>query len=90
MKKIYVVIDACSGEDYSADEPNLLLVSENFDEANQFFKNEIENWRPEDADDEDSGFEDETVKYQDGTIVYEATDFYGDSHRVMKLVTYEL
>lgn len=84
---VYVVIDACSGEDYSTDEPNLLLVTTDYESARQFFEDEIENWRPED----DSNFEDDLMELTGGDLLYEATDFgYGDSHRILKLISYNI
>lgn len=82
--KVYVVVDACSGEDYSADDPTVLFVSTDRKKAEKFFDDEIENW--------EDGMEnfDADVREQDSTIVYECTDFDGDSHRVMKLVEKEI
>lgn len=82
--KVYVVVDACSGEDYSADDPTVLFVSTDRKKAEKFFDDEIENW--------EDGMEnfDADVCEQDSTIVYECTDFDGDSHRVMKLVEKEI
>lgn len=78
--KIYIVVDACSGEDYSLDEPNVLFVSQNFKEAKQFYKDEIANW------------EDGMTNYDSNNkgLTYECTDYEGDSHRIMKLVEREL
>ena len=84
---VYVVMDACSGEDYSADEPNLLLVTTDYESAKQFFDDEVNNWRPEDGRD----FEDDVYQTNTGDWICEATDFgYGDSHRVLKLVSYNI
>jgi len=84
MKKIYVVVDACSGEDYSADDPSVLLVTEDKQEAEQFFDDEISNW--------EDGMEncDSNITEFDDRVVYECTDFEGDSHRIMKLVAKEI
>lgn len=84
MKKIYVIVDARSGEDYSTDDPTVLFVGENEEEALEFFNNEIASWE-EDLEDFDSDCTD-TDDYK----VYECTDFEGDSHRVMKLVYKEV
>ena len=86
MKTVYVVMDACSGEDYSTDEPNLLLITEDKEYAKQFFEDEITNWRPEDG----SNFEDDVYETSTGDWFYEATDYDGDSHRVMKLISYNI
>lgn len=84
MKKIYVIVDVCSGEDYSTDDPNVLFVGENKEEALAFFQDEIDNW--EDClEDFESDCED-TEDYK----IYECTDFEDDSHRVMKLYTKEV
>ena len=88
MTKVYVIVDACSGEDYSVDEPNLLLVTTDYEYAKQFFKDEISNWRPE--DEEYDEFED-SVEEDGEDMFYEATDMgYGDSHRIMKLISYNI
>lgn len=82
--KIYIIVDSCSGEDYSADDVGLLLVTTNKDEAKVFFDNEISNW------------EDGMTDYQSNVadwgnlFVYECTDFSGDSHRIMKLIEKEV
>lgn len=83
--KVYVVVDACSGEDYSADDPTVLFVSTDRKKAEQFFYDEIENWE-DGMENLDAG----TQPYNDGTLVYECTDFDGDSHKVMKLVEKEI
>lgn len=80
--KVYIVVDACSGEDYSADDPTILFVSSDYEEARDFFDDEISNW------------EDGMTNY-DSSIdidknIYECTDFEGDSHRIMKLVEKEI
>ena len=85
MKKIYIIVDACSGEDYSQDDPTILFVGTNEQEAHKFFECEIDDW--EDCmEDYDSN----TEEYKDGTLVYECTDFEGDSHRIIKLVEREI
>lgn len=84
IPKIYIVVDACSGEDYSVDDPTILFVSSNYDKAKEFFDNEISNWE-DDMEDYESNVE----EYAEG-LVYECTDFEGDSHRIMKLVTEEI
>lgn len=83
--KVYIVVDACSGEDYSADDPTILLVTNNQKKAKQFFDDEIANW-----EDGLEDFDSNTDEYSDGTLVYECTDFEGDSHRVMKLIEKEI
>ena len=84
MKKVYVIVDACSGEDYSADDPTILLVTEDKEKAQQFFVDEISNWE-DGMEDYDSG-----ISAFIGRTVYECTDFEGDSHRIMKLVEKEV
>ena len=44
MTKVYIVVDACSGEDYSNDDPTILFVSSKYKEAKDFFNDEISNW----------------------------------------------
>ena len=82
MTKIYIVVDACSGEDYSVDDPTVLCAETDEEKANDFFNEEIENW--------ESGmtnFDSNITEYPGETkLVYECTDFEGDSHRVMKLI----
>ena len=82
MTKIYIVVDACSGEDYSVDDPTVLCVETDGEKANDFFNEEIENW--------ESGmtnFDSNVTEYPGETkLVYECTDFEGDSHRIMKLI----
>ena len=85
MTKIYIVVDACSGEDYSVDDPTILLVTTSYKEAKDFFIDEISNW-----EDGMTNFENERYERADGTEVYECTDFDGDSHRIMKLVEKEI
>ena len=86
MTKIYIVVDACSGEDYSTDDPTILFVSSKYKEAKDFFNNEIANWE-DGLEDFDSNCE----KYSGETkLVYECTDFENDSHRIMKLVKKEI
>ena len=84
MKKIYVIVDTCSGEDYSADDPTVLLVTEDEKEAKQFFDDEISNW-----EDGMENYDSDVNEYSEA-LVYECTDFDGDSHRIMKLVTREI
>ena len=78
--KIYIIVDACSGEDYTSDEPNILFVTHNFQEAKQFYEDEISNWEDgmTNFDSVNKGF------------VYDCIDFEGDSHRIMKLVEKEI
>lgn len=86
MTKIYIVVDACSGEDYSNDDPTILFVSDSYERARDFFDDEISNW--------EDGLEDYDANCEEGSgenkFVYECTDFEGDSHRVMKLVEKEI
>ena len=83
--KIYIVVDACSGVDYSYDDPTILLVTTDLKEAKQFFDDEIENWEDGMID-----FDNNIQNYEDGTALYECTDFVGDSHRIMRLVAKEV
>ena len=86
MTKIYIVVDACSGEDYSTDDPTILFVSSKYKEAKDFFNDEIANWE-DGLEDFDSSCE----KYSGETkLIYECTDFENDSHRIMKLVKKEV
>ena len=86
MTKIYIVVDACSGEDYSADDPTILFVSDSYEKAKEFFDDEISNWE-DGLEDFDSNCE----KYSGETkLIYECTDFENDSHRIMKLVKKEI
>ena len=86
MKKIYIIVDACSGEDYSADDPTVLFVGTDLAEAKQFFDDEISNW--------EDGMENFDSSWDEGRgeikLTYECTDFDGDSHRVMRLVEKEI
>ena len=86
MKKIYVIVDACSGEDYSPDDPTVLFIGTDLKEAKQFFDDEISNW--------EDGMENFDSNWDEGRgeikLVYECTDFDGDSHRIMKLVEKEI
>ena len=86
MTKIYIVVDACRGEDYSTDDPTILFVSSKYKEAKDFFNDEIANWE-DGLEDFDSNCE----KYSGETkLIYECTDFENDSHRIMKLVKKEI
>lgn len=86
INKIYIVVDACSGEDYSTDDPTILFVSSKYKEAKDFFNDEIANWE-DGLEDFDSNCE----KYSGETkLIYECTDFENDSHRIMKLVKKEI
>ena len=86
MTKIYIVVDACSGEDYSQDDPTILFVGTDEKEAKQFFDDEISNW--------EDGLEDYDANcdegYDETKFIYECTDFEGDSHRILKLVEKEI
>lgn len=79
--KTYIIVDCCSGEDYSLDEPNILLVTHNKEEAEYFFQDEISNW-----EDGMENYDSDSWETKIGTKFYECTDYDGDSHRVMKLV----
>lgn len=83
--KVYVVVDACSGEDYSADDPTVLLVTNDQKKAKQFFDDEITNW-----EDGMESFDSDVSDHGSSGLVYECTDFAGDSHRVMKLIEKEI
>ena len=83
MTKLYLIVDVRSGEDYNTDEPYLLLVTKDENEAIEFFNKEIEEW--------EEGMENNTSnidysKYT-GEHLYECTDYDGDTHRIMKLYT---
>lgn len=84
MTKIYIIVDACSGEDYSTDDPTVLFVTKDAEKAKQFFEDEIENW-----EDGMTDYDSDTNEYPEG-LVYECTDYEGDSHRIMKLVEKEI
>ena len=84
MTKIYVIVDACSGEDYSVDDPTVLLITTDEKEARQFFDDEISNW-----EDGMSDYDSDVNEYAEA-LVYECTDYEGDSHRIMKLVEKEI
>lgn len=85
MDKVYIIVDACSGEDYSLDDPTILLVTTDLEKARQFFDDEISNW-----EDGMTNFESDTYGEQVNDLIYECTDYEGDSHRVMKLVEKEV
>ena len=86
MTKIYIVVDACSGEDYSADDPTILFVSDSYKKAKEFFDDEVSNW-----EDDFESYDSNCEEYSGETIlIYECTDFDGDSHRVIKLVEKEI
>ena len=86
MTKIYIVVDACSGEDYSSDDPTILCVTNSYEKAKQFFDDEISNW-----EDGLENYDSNCEEYSGETkLIYECTDFDGDSHRVMKLVEKEI
>lgn len=85
--KVYIVVDCCSGEHYSVDDPTILFVSDNFKKALDFMQDEIDNW------------EDGMVNYDSNTqtvdankneMIYECVDFGEDTHRVIKLVEKEV
>lgn len=78
--KVYIVVDACSGEDYSVDDPTILFVTADLEKAEQFFDDEIANW--------EDGMENFDANVEG--LVYECTDFDGDSHRVIKIVEKEV
>lgn len=86
--KVYVVVDACSGEDYSVDDPTVLLVTTDKAKARQFFEDEISNW-----EDGMTNFENDGDEPDDAIGVvswYECTDFEGDSHRILKIYAKEI
>lgn len=78
---IYVVVDCRSGEDCSADDPTVLFVTDDLESGIRFFESEIEDW-----EDGMINFDSDKEICEDGKIVYECTDFEGDSHRILKLV----
>ena len=82
MTKIYVIVDCCSGEDYSVDDPTVLFVTTDAEKAKQFFVDEISN-----REDGMTNFETDISKCEDGLLYmcYECTDHEGDSHRILKL-----
>lgn len=82
--KVYVVVDACSGEDYSVDDPTVLLITTDEQKAKQFFEDEISNW-----EDGMTNYDSDVDEYDSGPV-YECTDYEGDSHRIMKLVEKEI
>ena len=84
MSKVYIIVDACSGEDYSVDDPTVLFVTTDEKEAKDFFNDEISNW-----EDGMEVYESDVSEYND-SLVYECTDYDGDSHRIMKLVEKEI
>ena len=86
MTKVYIVVDACSGEDYSCDDPTILGVFTDAKEAKDFFDDEISNW-----EDGMTNFDANCEECcGDVKFVYECTDYEGDSHRIMKLVEREI
>ena len=86
MTKIYIIVDACSGEDYSVDDPTILFVSDSYKKAKEFFDDEVSNWE-DDLESYDSNCEEYSGETK---LIYECTDFDGDSHRVIKLVEKEI
>ena len=84
-KVVYVIVDCCSGEDYSADDPTVLFVTDDLETGIQFFEAEISNW-----EEGLENFDSDRVIYEDGKIVYECADFENDSHRIIKLVKQEI
>lgn len=86
MSKIYIVVDVCSGEDYITDDPTILFVSDTYEKARKIFDDKISNWEDqmEDFDSNCDEFSGETK------VIYECTDFEGDSHKIMKLVEKEI
>lgn len=81
---VYVIVDCCSGEDYSPDDPTVLFVTKDAEKAKQFFEDEIENW-----EDGMTDYDSDVNEYAEA-LVYECTDYEGDSHRIMKLVEKEI
>ena len=84
--KIFIVVDACSGEDYSCDDPTVLLVTDDYEKAENFFNDEVDNWE-DGMTDFESNVE---TDFASCKMVYECTDFEGDSHRILKLVIKEV
>lgn len=87
MTKVYIVVDACSGTDYSADDPTVLFVTNDYEKAKQFFEDEMENW-----EDGMTDFESDFNYSNDPVTVawYECTDFEGDSHRILRIFAKEI
>lgn len=81
MTKIYVLIDAVSGEDFDCDDPTLLLVTTDYEKAKATFNKEVKDWEAG-----MTNFDSNIDEYPYGGFEYECTDFEGDSHRIMKLV----
>ena len=86
MTKIYIVVDACRGEDYSVDDPTVLFVSNSYKKAKEFFDDEVSNWE-DDLESYDSNCEEYSGETK---LIYECTDFDYDYHRVIKLVEKEI
>ena len=84
-KSVYVVVDCLSGEDYGpVDDPFILLVTSNYEEAVEFFTEEKLNWEKG-----FKNFDSKTTKSKGETkLEYECTctDFENWSHRVMKII----
>ena len=86
MTKIYIVVEVYRCEGCSDDDPAILFVSDNYEEAKSFFNHEISTYE-DGLEDFDSNCE----KYSGETkLIYECTDFENDSHRIMKLVEKEI
>lgn len=85
MTKIYIVVDACSGEDYSTDDPTILFVTTDYKKALSFWDDEISNW-----EDGMTNYDSNVTEYVGKELMYECTDFDGDSHRIMRLVEKEI
>lgn len=84
MTKVYIVVDCCSGDDYSQDDPTVLFVTTDEQEAIQFFEDEIENWE---SDLTECDSYSQPIKWG---LMYECTDPINNSHRIMKMVEKEL
>ena len=89
MSKIYVIVDCCSGEDYSPDDPTVLFVSESYDKAKRFLEDEISNWQDGLSENYDEDLCCLGNCALDG-YAYECTDFDYDSHRIIKMIPKEI
>lgn len=89
MKKVYVVVSCCSGKFYYKDEPKVLGAFEKYEDAKQFFDEEVSTWR----EGLSAHYEDEVGEYVNENIVYvvyECTDFDTKEHMYMKISDIEL
>ena len=90
MKKIYVVACCCSGKYYYKDEPKILGAFEKYEDAKQFFDEEVSTWQEGVSA---HRYKDEVVEYVSENmvcVVYECTDFDAKEHMYLKLYYVEL